>query len=220
MPNGVADGFAEDLGVGDWAGDKVGDGLGARGEGEGSIAEDAGVLDVGGAPPLPSGPNPHPTTGSAISSAPISAPRIPATLMPPPRAATVRRWDGLGVAVVTSPGEQFDLPTVLDAQGPWRSPRRSPLEGSVGARGVALMSASVTTPEAGRAPQGAHRLGLLHSTVKHHLANARSKVGAETTAQLVWILAPRLPEPEEGGAAGGVVAPSRTLAAGSRSIGD
>jgi len=31
---------------------------------------------------------------------------------------------------------------------------------------------------------------------KHHLANARSKVGAETTAQLAWILAPRLPEPE------------------------
>jgi hypothetical protein len=44
----------------------------------------------------------------------------------------------------------------------------------------------------------AHRLGLSHSTVKHHLANARSKVGAETTAQLVWILAPRLPEPEGG----------------------
>jgi len=35
-----------------------------------------------------------------------------------------------------------------------------------------------------------------HSTVKHHLANARLKVGAQTTAQLVWILAPRLPEPE------------------------
>ncbi len=34
------------------------------------------------------------------------------------------------------------------------------------------------------------------STVKHHLATARSKVGAETTAQLVWILAPRLPESE------------------------
>jgi len=33
-------------------------------------------------------------------------------------------------------------------------------------------------------------------TVKHHLANARSRVGADTTAQLVWILAPRLPEPE------------------------
>jgi DNA-binding NarL/FixJ family response regulator len=45
----------------------------------------------------------------------------------------------------------------------------------------------------------AHRLGLSHSTVKHHLANARSKVGAETTAQLVWILAPRLPEPEDTG---------------------
>jgi DNA-binding CsgD family transcriptional regulator len=40
------------------------------------------------------------------------------------------------------------------------------------------------------------RLGLSHSTVKRHLANARSKVGAETTAQLVWILAERLPEPE------------------------
>ena len=34
------------------------------------------------------------------------------------------------------------------------------------------------------------------STVKHHLTNARSKVGATTTAQLVWILGPRLPEPE------------------------
>ena len=32
--------------------------------------------------------------------------------------------------------------------------------------------------------------------MKHHLANARSKVGAETTAQLVWILAQRLPEPD------------------------
>ena len=42
----------------------------------------------------------------------------------------------------------------------------------------------------------AYRLGLSHSTVKHHLANARSRVGATTTAQLVWILGPRLPEPE------------------------
>ena len=48
---------------------------------------------------------------------------------------------------------------------------------------------------AGSEQAAAHRLGLSHSTVKHHLANARSKVGAETTAQLVWILAPRLPEP-------------------------
>ena len=31
--------------------------------------------------------------------------------------------------------------------------------------------------------------------MKHHLANERSKVVAETTAQLVWILAQRLPEP-------------------------
>ena len=49
---------------------------------------------------------------------------------------------------------------------------------------------------AGSEKAAAHRLGLSHSTVKHHLANARSRVGAETTAQLVWILGPRLPEPE------------------------
>ena len=49
---------------------------------------------------------------------------------------------------------------------------------------------------AGSEKAAAHRLGVWHSTVKHHLANARSKVGVETTAQLVWILAPRLPEPE------------------------
>jgi DNA-binding CsgD family transcriptional regulator len=49
---------------------------------------------------------------------------------------------------------------------------------------------------AGSEKAAAHRLGLSHSTVKHHLANARSRVGTETTAQLVWILAPRLPEPE------------------------
>ena len=49
---------------------------------------------------------------------------------------------------------------------------------------------------AGSEKAAAHRLGLSHSTVKHHLANARTKVGAETTAPLVWILAPRLPEPK------------------------
>ena len=49
---------------------------------------------------------------------------------------------------------------------------------------------------AGSEKEAAHRLGLSHSTVKHHLANARSKVGATTTAQLVWVLAERLPEPE------------------------
>ena len=42
---------------------------------------------------------------------------------------------------------------------------------------------------AGSEEAAAHRLGLSHSTVKHHLANARSKVGVATTAQLVWILA-------------------------------
>ena len=51
-------------------------------------------------------------------------------------------------------------------------------------------------PPTGSEKAAARRLGLSQSTVKHHLANARSKVGAETTAQLVWILAPRLPEPE------------------------
>ena len=45
-------------------------------------------------------------------------------------------------------------------------------------------------------PGYARAVTLAHSTVKHHRANARSKVGATTTAQLVWILAPRLPEPE------------------------
>jgi DNA-binding NarL/FixJ family response regulator len=49
---------------------------------------------------------------------------------------------------------------------------------------------------AGSEKAAAHSLGLSHSTVKHHLANARTKVGAATTAQLVWILGPRLPEPD------------------------
>jgi DNA-binding CsgD family transcriptional regulator len=57
--------------------------------------------------------------------------------------------------------------------------------------------------DAGSEKAAAHQLGLSHSTVKHHLANARSKVGAETTAQLVWILAPRLPEAEVGASADG-----------------
>jgi DNA-binding NarL/FixJ family response regulator len=59
-------------------------------------------------------------------------------------------------------------------------------------REVAVVAAVMA---AGSEKAAAHRLGLSHSTVKHHLANARSKVGAETTAQLVWILGPRLPEP-------------------------
>ena len=61
-------------------------------------------------------------------------------------------------------------------------------------REVLVVAAVLAT---GSEKAAAHRLALSHSTVKHHLANARSKCGAETTAQLVWILAPRLPEPED-----------------------
>jgi DNA-binding CsgD family transcriptional regulator len=50
---------------------------------------------------------------------------------------------------------------------------------------------------AGSEKAAAHHLGLSHSTVKHHLASARSKVGATTTAQLVWMLAGRIPDPDE-----------------------
>ena len=60
-------------------------------------------------------------------------------------------------------------------------------------RELAVVAAVVA---AGSEKAAAHRLGLSHSTVKHHLANARSKVGATTTAQLVWILAERLPAPD------------------------
>jgi DNA-binding NarL/FixJ family response regulator len=61
-------------------------------------------------------------------------------------------------------------------------------------REVSVVAAVIA---AGSEKAAAHRLGLSHSTVKHYLAKARSKVGATTTAQLVWILASRLPELEE-----------------------
>ncbi len=48
--------------------------------------------------------------------------------------------------------------------------------------------------EAGFEKATAHRPGLSHSTVKHHLSNARSEVDATTTAQFIWILALRLPD--------------------------
>jgi DNA-binding CsgD family transcriptional regulator len=60
-------------------------------------------------------------------------------------------------------------------------------------RELAVVAAVIA---AGSEKAAALRLGLSHSTVKHHQANARSKVGATTTAQLVWILAPQLPVPE------------------------
>lgn len=59
-------------------------------------------------------------------------------------------------------------------------------------REVSVVAAVIA---AGSEKAAAHRLGVSHSTVKHHRANARSKVGATTTAQLVWMLAERLPEP-------------------------
>jgi DNA-binding NarL/FixJ family response regulator len=59
-------------------------------------------------------------------------------------------------------------------------------------REIAVVAAVLA---AGSEKAAAHHLGLSHSTVKHHLASARSKLGATTTAQLVWILSPRLPEP-------------------------
>jgi hypothetical protein len=55
---------------------------------------------------------------------------------------------------------------------------------------------------AGSEKAAARRLRLSHSTAKHHLANAWSKVRAATTAQLVWILAPRLPGAQSPGAVG------------------
>ena len=58
-------------------------------------------------------------------------------------------------------------------------------EGAVGVVAAVLV--------AGSEKAAAHRLGLSHSTVKHHLANARSRVEAATTAQLAWILAPVRP---------------------------
>lgn len=60
-------------------------------------------------------------------------------------------------------------------------------------REVGVVAAVVAT---GSEKAAAHRLGLSHSTVKHHLASARSKVGVATTAQLVWMLAARLADPE------------------------
>ncbi len=49
---------------------------------------------------------------------------------------------------------------------------------------------------AGSEKVAAHRLGLSHSTVKHHLANASPRWALFSTAQLVWILALPLPGPE------------------------
>jgi hypothetical protein len=47
---------------------------------------------------------------------------------------------------------------------------------------------------AGSEKAAAHRLGLPHSTVKHHLVNGRRNVGA-TTTQLAWIWPHGCPSP-------------------------
>lgn len=47
----------------------------------------------------------------------------------------------------------------------------------------------------GRRRPRPHRLGLSYVDAEARLANARSKAGATTTAQLVCTLAPRLPGP-------------------------
>ncbi|HEV7200176.1 MAG TPA: helix-turn-helix transcriptional regulator [Candidatus Limnocylindria bacterium] len=72
-----------------------------------------------------------------------------------------------------------------------RRPRHA---GGATDREVGVVAAVLAT---GSEKGAAHRLGLSHSTVKHHLANARSKLGATSTAQLVWILASRLPAPDD-----------------------
>jgi hypothetical protein len=81
----------------------------------------------------------------------------------------------------------FERPDQSVRNGPGSTARRAT------DREVGVVAA---VPVAGSEKAAAHRLGLSHSTVKHHLANARSRVGAETTAQLVRILAQRLPEPD------------------------
>jgi len=80
---------------------------------------------------------------------------------------------------------------VVDGRGAGSVRERAPARATD--REVSVVAAVVAT---GSEKAAAHHLGLSHSTVKHHLAKARSRLGAETTAQLVWILAPRLPEPE------------------------
>jgi DNA-binding NarL/FixJ family response regulator len=80
--------------------------------------------------------------------------------------------------------DRFVLPLLVDA---WIDRLRH--------REIAVVAAVLY---AGSEKAAAHRLGRSHSTVRHHLAKARSKVGATTTAQLVWILEPRLPELEGG----------------------
>lgn len=76
-------------------------------------------------------------------------------------------------------------------QRPTRQPPR-PAERATD-REVGVVAAVLA---AGSEMAAAHRLGLSHSTVKHHPGERAVQGGGETAAQLVWILAPRIPEPE------------------------
>ena len=96
-----------------------------------------------------------------------------------------RRADPITMRLAEPP-EPRDLVAAHDA------PVMPPLERATD-REVVVVAAVLA---AGLEKAAVHRLGLAHSTVKHHLATARSKVGATTTAQLAWILAPRWPAPE------------------------
>ncbi len=101
------------------------------------------------------------------------------------------RLTGVGRAIAT-----YDMP--IEGRDEWLACRQAAgvRHGRSGGRATdreVVVVAAVL--EAGSEKAAAHRLGLSHSTVKHHLASARSKAGVATTAQLVWILAPRLPDP-------------------------
>jgi DNA-binding CsgD family transcriptional regulator len=118
----------------------------------------------------------RPTSGGAARSAAVSS----------RRARLLRLWQGLHYS---------------RCRGGWRGGTCSGWSRTKRAatdREITVVAAVIA---AGSEKAAAHRLGLSHSTVKDHLANGRSRVGATTTAQLVWILALRLPEPETGGQA-------------------
>ena len=78
-------------------------------------------------------------------------------------------------------------------RGGWRDRAGRRLGSGVATdREIAVVAAVLAAGREGRCPP-ARPVALDREAP---LANARSKVGATTTAQLVWILAPRLPEPE------------------------
>jgi DNA-binding NarL/FixJ family response regulator len=65
------------------------------------------------------------------------------------------------------------------------SPRQAPAGTSPTPAELAALQAYL---DAGGVKAAAHRLGVTPSTVKSHLANVRSRVGARTTAEAVLML--------------------------------